>query len=312
MAYWLPGYYLSEAAAFFAPQFIFLSIAVALLACILSRSLGYTTPVLAALWLTLGLGTYDQLRALTPPEPAGDPEKVFTLMSLNLERFEYDDTRLMAVINNTQPDLVLFQETGAATPRLQALLADTYTHAIVPPDGHDSDLTVFSKLPLSDVQQQRIQSIPLSYGKLNAYIEFTVETAQTPIKVYAVHPTSPHIPSKLLARTTYLETIAAKVAQRTNDPDNSVPVIVAGDWNTSPWSKSFPSLLEEMSLTTRFERGFPRNTRYFFAPELADLAGSQVDHIAVSAPLSLSSVKVAADVGSDHLPLIANVDLPKR
>ncbi|MDD7910216.1 endonuclease/exonuclease/phosphatase family protein [Pseudovibrio exalbescens] len=310
LAYWLPGYYISEAAAFFAPQFIFISIAITLLACILCRSLGYTTPVLAALWLTLGLATHDKLLAVQPPALKDGQEQALTLLSLNLEHFRYDDAALRTLIDTRKPDLILFQETAASALRLQSLLSQDYPHAIVPEAGQDTDLTAFSKLPIKDIVFHAIDETPVHPTRLDRYLRFTVDTVLGPVRVYSVHPHSPHTPGKLRARTQYMTAVAEDVTAYREAAE--MPYIVAGDWNTSPWSRSFAMLLDEMQVTTRFEGGFPRNTRYFFMPELSDLFGSQVDHIAVSKDLGIRDVKVEPNIGSDHLPLLATITMAPK
>ena len=77
------------------------------------------------------------------------------------------------------------------------------------------------------------------------------------------------------------------------------PVVVAGDFNASPWSASFQGLLRRTGLAPprRLLPNWP--ARPLVTPQVA------LDHILVSGDLAIAEAGVGHAMGSDHLPVWA-------
>jgi endonuclease/exonuclease/phosphatase (EEP) superfamily protein YafD len=128
-----------------------------------------------------------------------------------------------------------------------------------------------------------------------------VRLADTPFDVILTHPLPPMSATALEQQRAQLDTIAAHV--RTTDR----PVMVMGDFNATPWSRPF----------LRFERGsglcdtrsgfgvqasFPSSSRFLRIP---------IDHVLVSCSIGVRERRVGHDVGSDHLPVIVDLVVPR-
>jgi len=83
------------------------------------------------------------------------------------------------------------------------------------------------------------------------------------------------------------------------------PVIVAGDFNLTPWSYLFKKFKRQSNLNpvTGKHPTWPANR--------VNLAQFPIDHIFVSSGIKARSVSAGPRVGSDHLPVYGILTLPQ-
>jgi endonuclease/exonuclease/phosphatase (EEP) superfamily protein YafD len=82
-------------------------------------------------------------------------------------------------------------------------------------------------------------------------------------------------------------------------------VIVAGDFNTSPWSPHFRELLAEAGLRNAAEgHGWIATWPSWFWP-----ARVPIDHVLVGGRLGAASLERGPHIGSDHYPVVADLRL---
>jgi endonuclease/exonuclease/phosphatase (EEP) superfamily protein YafD len=126
------------------------------------------------------------------------------------------------------------------------------------------------------------------------------------VALYGVHPETPRSPERWRARNAQLAWLADAIPRR--DPDR--PVIVAGDFNTPPWSPFFRDLLRHVGLRSAAGAGFRWPTRQpmLWSPYLSWL-GAPVDHVLVSPDVAVDAFAVQRDVESDHLPIMTDLRL---
>ncbi|HWA97772.1 MAG TPA: endonuclease/exonuclease/phosphatase family protein [Pirellulales bacterium] len=161
-------------------------------------------------------------------------------------------------------------------------------------------LAVLSHLPLADVTTEESPSgIPV----LIAHLTFE----RTPITVIGAHPTPPWSEHSAAQRNEALEHLAHVVNQQ------SGPVIVLGDLNTTSWSPYFADLLRETGLVdSRLGRGiqptwYPSTT--FVAPEFVRIP---LDHCLISEGIGVSDRRLGPFLGSDHLPIELRLMIPSK
>lgn len=114
--------------------------------------------------------------------------------------------------------------------------------------------------------------------------------------IVAVHPSYPVNRARLSARDVYLSEIAAVVANLEG------PVVVAGDFNTTPYAPVFRDFLDA-SGTSTFQ-DFPATWPAALGP-----LGIPIDHILVRGA-RLIDLTALASIGSDHRGLKAKILLP--
>ena len=82
-------------------------------------------------------------------------------------------------------------------------------------------------------------------------------------------------------------------------------MIVAGDFNTTPWSPYFRDLVAAAGLRNAAEgHGYVGTWPAWFWPALIP-----IDHVLLKGPLVATSVRRGPAIGSDHFPIIADVRL---
>ena len=119
--------------------------------------------------------------------------------------------------------------------------------------------------------------------------------------VVGVHPTSPSPTEAVDTRVRNLELGRIAVAIE----GLAGPVIVAGDFNTSPWSPRFRDLLAATGLRDAGRgQGWVGTWPAWFRPALVP-----IDHVLVKGPVAVADLRRGPFVGSDHYPLVADLRL---
>jgi len=125
--------------------------------------------------------------------------------------------------------------------------------------------------------------------------------------VYVLHPTTPRSFDQWEGRNAYLDAVARSIAAETP----GTPIVAMGDFNTPTWSPFFRSFLEKSGLVDAAGTGWPATTRFSKRWLVKRFYfGSPVDHILVSPDIEVKRFEVGPDIGSDHLPVIADLRLP--
>jgi endonuclease/exonuclease/phosphatase (EEP) superfamily protein YafD len=82
-------------------------------------------------------------------------------------------------------------------------------------------------------------------------------------------------------------------------------VVLLGDLNLTPWSPRFRDLLDDAGLRdASMQLPFEPTWR---AP--LPFLGLAIDHVLTSPGLAVTCSRIGADVGSDHLPVIADIGI---
>lgn len=241
------------------------------------------TLLIALLNLVLLLPFYSR-----PGEKAGEPE--LRIVSANVLKDNRQPQRLLALVRRLHPDIVAIIE---ATPEymagLEPLRAD-YPYRVgeaqLDPDGS----VLLSRLPLSsaDVMIFADGSYPTIVARLDG---------ERPVTLMATHPPPPRSSKHLQTRTTEMEAIAEIVANRPG------PVVVVGDFNSTPWSPYFADLLQHTRLQDA-RLGFGLQTTW---PVEQIPLRIPIDQALVSEDVVVHDFHAGPDIGSDHFPIIVDV-----
>ena len=85
------------------------------------------------------------------------------------------------------------------------------------------------------------------------------------------------------------------------------PAVVIGDLNTTPWSRLFARLVERTGLCDSragfgIQASFPSDMAFLRIP---------IDHLLASCAVGVRARRIGPQVGSDHLPVIAGLTIPR-
>ena len=174
------------------------------------------------------------------------------------------------------PDVVALAEIDTADIRWKSL-QQHYPHGCTHAEDSPFALVVWARKPLADCQIHLIDDI--------AWIR-----AQLPDKtiIYAIHPPPPITQALAATRQKYLTEIATKIAQET------VPVIVVGDFNATPFSPLFRDFMDESQTATAM-RHFGPTWKIFGLP---------IDHVLTRQ--TLAQTHLLSWGNSDHRAILVS------
>ncbi len=155
----------------------------------------------------------------------------------------------------------------------------------------DCGVAVFSQFPIKESKTTIVQST-LKHPFLE--LEFD---APSHFKLIAVHAATPRYLNERNAEFITLANIARKT---------TYPLILAGDFNCSPWSDNFLQILRQGKLRHASQSFGPNctwNARWV-------LPLIPIDHFFCGDQVKTTDVQTGDDLGSDHLPLIGEFELP--
>ena len=224
----------------------------------------------------------------------GAPDTI-TLLTANVLQTNRSADRLLRIVFDTDPDLILAVETDEWwCARLADALRSKYPHGSQYPLSNGYGLALFSRLELVEptvrfVLDEAIPSIRTGVRLRSGAV----------IDLYCEHPQPPALLQDSAERDVELVLAGKEIKQRGR------PAVLLGDLNDVAWSPS----------TLRFARvgGLldPRRGRGSYNTYPARLPGLRypLDHIFHTPHFEIVRMRVLPDFGSDHLPLVAAVRL---
>jgi endonuclease/exonuclease/phosphatase (EEP) superfamily protein YafD len=210
---------------------------------------------------------------------------------VNVSYRQFSVRRLREMIREVNPDVLVMQE---LTPSTAAALTDLDTefahHLKFPADG-PYGIALWSHHELEGAQL-------FALGRLPA-IEARVLAPSGSFAVFGVHLSAPTTPRRAAARNEELRQLAARSAA----VDGAL--LVAGDFNLSPYSPRFSDWLDASGLTDT-RRGRTLSVSW---PTLLPIVGIPIDHVAVSSEFQILSHRRLPDFGSDHYGVLVELAL---
>jgi endonuclease/exonuclease/phosphatase (EEP) superfamily protein YafD len=220
---------------------------------------------------------------------ASEGAHILRAMLLNVNTRLGDAERIKQVIQEVEPDILVLEEISSKWVLDLQWLANSYPHSRIQPREDNFGIGLFSKLPLEEGEIVYIGDAEIPS------IVATVDTGQRKLGVIATHPLPP---------------AGAAYSQRRNDqldklPDyvnSSLPLILLGDLNVTPWNYHFKKLLQRTGLIDSSQgRGIQPTW-----PNYNSLLLIPIDHCLHSPDVFIVGKRVSVDVGSDHYPVIVD------
>ncbi len=251
-------------------------------------------PRLARILLLLALLPAARLLPLWSPGPPLLPANVPVLRTamVNLLASNRTPERVAAWLEATDPDVVALLEFTPAHERALLRLRSRWPHAVTKPVASPFGIALFSKLPLRDTE---VRPMGASYAFA---ITATVTTAIGDVGVLAMHPPPPVSKERAGERDLAFSQLASAIA--------SLPAhrVVLTDCNATRWSRPFRNGLAAAGLDDGcsghgYQGSWPSSLPWFLRVP--------IDHVLVSRDLAVHRRELGPDVGSDHLPVLAEV-----
>jgi endonuclease/exonuclease/phosphatase (EEP) superfamily protein YafD len=275
------------------------------LAAALLRQRGWVD--LAALCLLLDLVLVTPALSGAPAPGPADGVRVRLLLA-NVLTNNRDHAALGRAIAELRPDLVALVEPdrrwfAALSPALAGYSA---RRELEHPGNFGLGLYVRGEMTSS------IELLGSELPTLVAHVTLSSAPA-APFAFVLTHPIPPIYRATERSHYSQLAAVARRVVElraAAAPSGRAVPVILAGDLNTTPWSRAFASLREVTGLIDT-RAGFGVHAS-FPADPAAALLRIPIDHVLVSPEIGVLDRRIERDIGSDHLPVLVELQLPRR
>lgn len=275
-----------------------------------------------ALVLFLALTIATVARTLDNTVEAAAPSSdglTLKIASINVERMFLGDKRLTSFLEREKPDIIVFQEVmwwlqERRWERLELPVGSKGENGF--PEylavGSAESLVVYSSLPILETRSKIVrgdlhEGASVIHEADREILEAALDAGGQNLNLISVHPDSPRNDTRWHNKRRYFQETDKTI--RNLQDENAGPLLVIGDWNSAPWSARFQRTLSENGLRTAYPGGWPKTTRFFFDYRLYWILGSPVDQFAVSDDIKVLSVSTGPHIGSDHLPLIVEIEL---
>ncbi len=210
----------------------------------------------------------------------------------------------IAWFESIDADLLVLEELSPAWAEALSEIRDASASSAWHPESDASGIGVISRLPMTAVRMR-----PRERGAFPG-IEATIDLGGRSVRLFAVHPIPPINRAAVAGRNAALAALAQEIAALDG---GSAAVIVLGDLNETPWGSAMRSLLETSGLRTARE-GFGRTPTWparlrSSVNRVPRFLMIPIDHCLVSPEIRVTSFRTGPAVGSDHLPIVADLSL---
>ncbi len=215
------------------------------------------------------------------------------IATLNVFTDNTDYPKIIDYLRNSKLDVVFLSE--IEPPLIKSLqdLSDLYPYVYDESLEGTHGLGFISKYPLS---QDTVMLDERNHRFLKAGLNWQGQE----IVIYAAHPHPPLAARWLQSRNDELAVIRDYIQKE------SKPHIFLGDFNASPWSKPLEQLFRQTTLS-HAAKGFGIYPTWRYKTRMLS---APLDHILVSPEWQVVTYRLEQDIGSDHVPVVAEVFLP--
>jgi endonuclease/exonuclease/phosphatase (EEP) superfamily protein YafD len=232
---------------------------------------------------------------IKPDENEPFDEKQYRILQYNVKRFNEDYDRFLKYVGTEQPDMILLLEVSDAWAEGVKDLHDIYPYWCEFPEEGYGGATFYSAYQLRECRSTDFN------GSTGTSIHAEANLEGRWISILGIHLDKPTHRKGYDQRALRMENISRHVSSI------KTPVILMGDFNSTPWCDHFKSFAEEVKLRDSrkgfgIQPSFP--TYWYMAPFRIP-----IDHFFVSDDIIVVDRRVGPDIGSDHFPVIMDFSI---
>jgi endonuclease/exonuclease/phosphatase (EEP) superfamily protein YafD len=223
---------------------------------------------------------------------AGRFEGGFRLVTFNTWFRNDDLARIARFLEHSRADVIVLQEVDLARLAELSGMMRSYPHHVATPKVRHG-LVIFSRTPLTDIEHFEIPA------RVTRITRAKVHWNGVGVAIIGAHLSWPISPGKARQRAGELTMIAERARRETG------PVLVAGDFNLTPWSGFFARFVEQSGLADcALDQGLLGTW-----PSQVPPVRLRIDHCFASSHWKARNVEVGPKLGSDHLPVTVDLEL---
>ncbi|RYD60186.1 MAG: endonuclease/exonuclease/phosphatase family protein [Verrucomicrobiaceae bacterium] len=292
-----PWHWVADLFAHFRPQYAVLLAAAAIALFAGRRWMGGTVALLGlALNLAILLPHADRAGSIGPAVAHAHQLRV---ASLNLLQGNKEHEAVEHFIRESGADVVVFQEVSPAWGTVLQRLTDLYPQHLILARKDSKGTALLSKLPLRGTT---FEYLPLQ-DQIGA-VTAEVQTEAGPVKVvFGIHSHKPTRAWGAISQQRYFQWLAKRSSEVRFA---GLPVVVLGDFNSTPWAVAFRQFVRESQLVDTSRGIMLGATWNVLLPHRL-----LIDHAFISPELHLVRRQVGPAVGSDHRPLILDLSFSR-
>jgi endonuclease/exonuclease/phosphatase (EEP) superfamily protein YafD len=251
-------------------------------------------------YFVLGIGLVNLVVVLplyigSPAEAAVEAPSL-RVMSFNLLSTNESYSDVIEYIQAVDPDLVLLHE--ASRPWEVALESASLDYEIVRPRSDD---LIFGTLVL--VRGESVEAVSFGFSASSpraVELTYVPEGWPTSVSVLGTHPLAPTDQERADLRDAQLGFAGQWAATQ------SGAFMIVGDFNSTPWSWPFRRLMGSAELNNS-QTGFGLQPSFSTGSNL--LLRVPIDHLVHSDSLEVTDRRLGPNLGSDHFPLLVDLQL---
>jgi endonuclease/exonuclease/phosphatase (EEP) superfamily protein YafD len=233
---------------------------------------------------------------------SGATQPFVKIMFANVWETNRNHDPILAQVRAKNPDLAVFVEVNARWRKQLDSLNDIFPYSRDNKRGE----VLYSKIDLAGVE-----IVPENPSYVRTLIVRNIQHQGKKFTLVVTHPSSPANPAEFAKRNAHLQALAPALAKLSDN------LIVVGDFNTTPWSPYYRQFVDDARLVNA-QQGFG------LAPTWTSLAirklpgwlqpflSVPIDHIFIrsgSLKMRSTSFHAGAAIGSDHVPIVAEIGL---
>lgn len=221
------------------------------------------------------------------------------VVSFNLYRSNSDMPAVERFLRECDADVVVFQEITPASAQAIRNVKSIYPGQLIRGRKYNRGTAIITRLPVKN-----LRFAPTPGQEAIGAVVGELEGPAGPFTVFGIHSRTPTSPSGAGSQEIYFRWLAQQVTQVR---ETKTPVIITGDFNSTPWSQGFQRFTAACPPLIDTSRGILFGATWNVALPQRLL----IDHAFVSPEWQLINREVGPDAGSDHRPLIVDLGLLK-
>ena len=260
---------------------------------------GFFTPFYnykISIYILILTATAHQLLVLYPYFPKhikqkAQPKNSVKTISVNVKQDNNNYKKLIELVKNKMPDLLLTMETNNAWEEALSKIENRFKHSVRVPQENRYGMHLYSNLTI------KYYNVHYLISKEHPSIEAClIDKQNNEFILWGIHPPPPSPTEKPTSKQKDAELL--KVAQLSLK--TKLPLVVIGDFNNVCWSRTSKLFVKTSKLIdARINKGF-----YSTFPANLSFLRFPIDLFYHSQSISSTIIKVLPSIGSDHLPLL--------
>jgi endonuclease/exonuclease/phosphatase (EEP) superfamily protein YafD len=282
----------AELASHFKVQYLIGS-AVCLLACLFYREPGWA--VAATIGVAINLAEVAPWYGLRKRRAGDRYGRRIKLILANVNHENTAHERFIAFAQKHNPDALVIQEVTEGWRESLRALHSLYPFIEELPKGGGAGMAFYSRFPF----ERLTVAFPEGAARPSILAKLNIDGAL--VSLLSIHPRTPIRGARYKLRNGMLAAAADCLR------DLPGPKICIGDLNITPWSPYYRSFVERTKLVN-VRKGFgllPSWPTFLFFKCLM----IPLDHCLVSDDIRVADARTGEPMGSDHLPLIVEIEL---